>query len=472
MDKKKDLVKNTVILAFGKICTQFVNFFLLPFYTVLLTPSEYGIVDLFNTYITLLVPLFNWQFETGLFRFMIDFRDNPKQKKSLFSTVIITNTIQALIYILFYLVFQRFIGSEYKIYLAIDVVLNIFLNTLLQYPRGTGDNQIYSLGGFISALVTIPMNILLIGVFGLKAHGLFLGTVIGKIITIFYLIYANRIWNYFSFKSFNIGLLKDLIRYSVPLIPNQLSWWVVGVSDRTIISKAISVAANGVYSVANKFSTVYITLYNIFNLSWTESVSLHIGDPDSREYIEETINTMFCLFSSICFCIIAVMPFAFKYVVGSEFNSAYNQIPILMIAALFQSAVGLYSVIYVALKKSVEIAKTSFYAALVNIGVNVLLIRYIGLYAASFSTLLAYMSMFIYRYFHVKKYLNVPLTQKNILYPTILGSLVIYMYYSHNLLLNIISFVLSLICLFFMNKSIVLQVLVLIKKYVKKCKRS
>ena len=99
MNRQKELAKNTIILTVGKICTQFVSFLLLPLYTSLLEPTEYGIVDLINTYITLLTPICNWQFENGLFRFLIDYRNDENKQKELFSTVFLTNIAQA-VYIL------------------------------------------------------------------------------------------------------------------------------------------------------------------------------------------------------------------------------------------------------------------------------------------------------------------------------------------------------------------------------------
>ena len=81
MNRQKELAKNTIILTVGKICTQFVSFLLLPLYTSLLAPEEYGIVDLVNTYIVLLTPIFNWQFENGLFRFLLDYRNDEYKKK-------------------------------------------------------------------------------------------------------------------------------------------------------------------------------------------------------------------------------------------------------------------------------------------------------------------------------------------------------------------------------------------------------
>lgn len=471
MTKGKELAKNTLILTVGKICTQFISFLLLPLYTALLIPEEFGIVDLFNTYISLLVPIFNWQFENGLFRFLIDYRNNKEQQKVLFSTVLISNIIQTIVYLVFFIVFQGFISSEYKIFLAIDVALSIFLNTLLQFPRGLGNNTSYAIGSFISASSTVVLNVIFIAGLKMGAYGMFIATVFAKIITIVYLSVSQKVWRYFSIKSFSKSEFENICKYSLPLIPNQLSWWVVGVSDRTIISHFINVAANGIYSVANKFSSVFITFYNIFNMSWTESVSLHINDEDRDEFLTDTINSMFSLFSSICLGIIACMPIAFPILINEQYSSAYKQIPILMIAVLFQVVVGLYSVIYVALKKSVEIAKTSFYAGVINIVTDVILIHFIGLYAASVSTLLAYMTMAIYRYFNIKKYVNIPLSSRIILSTVLMATIVIISYYYNHLITNIITLVIIIVYAIIINKdflkstwSIVLNKLNVLKK--------
>ena len=63
MSKKKDLVKNTFIILLGKVCTQFLSFFLMPLYTNVLSSSEYGTVDLIITYVALFVPVITLQIE-------------------------------------------------------------------------------------------------------------------------------------------------------------------------------------------------------------------------------------------------------------------------------------------------------------------------------------------------------------------------------------------------------------------------
>lgn len=439
MSRETELIKNTMILTIGKICTQFISFLLLPLYTALLIPEEFGIVDLFNTYITLLIPIFGWQFDSGLFRFMIEERKNIERQQKLFSTVFMSNIIQSIIYLAFYMIARNFITSEFKVFLAIDVILNIFLNTLLQFPRGLGNNVQYSFASFISATSTVILNVVFIAGIKMGALGMFIAMIISKIITISYLIFVTKTWKYFKIKLVDINIFKELCRYSFPLIPNQLSWWVIGASDRTIISFFLGVAMNGVYSVANKFSSVYITFYNIFNLSWSESVSLHIDDEDRDEFLSDMSNTIFKLFATICLGIIAVMPFAFRWMINKQYNAAYQQIPILMVAVFFQVIAGLYSVLYIAKKQSSEIAKTSLAAAIINIAVNLGLIKYIGIYAASISTLLSFVFMTIYRYLDSKKYADVHLKKQTILPVIIIGIGTIVFYYINKPLTNVIS---------------------------------
>lgn len=467
MNRQRELARNTIVLTVGKVCTQFVSFLLLPLYTALLLPSEYGIVDLLTTYIALLTPIFNWQFENGLFRFLIDYRQDRVNQKELISTVLITNIGQCVFFCALYAIAQNFISSEFKIFLLIDVVVNIILNSLLQLPRGLGNNLVYSAGSFISAVTTVVLNVVFIAGFRMGAYGMFIATILGKFIACVYLFMAVRLWTLFSFKSYNYKMLKELAKYSLPLVPNQLSWWVVGTSDRTIVSQFLGVALNGIYSVANKFSTVYVTFYNIFNLSWTESVSLHIGDEDRDEFLTDTINTMFNIFATVDFGIICFMPIVFNIMIDKQYADAYYQIPILMIAVLFQVVVGLYSVIYVALKKSGEIAKTSMFAALINISVDLILIKFIGLYAASISTLVAYAAMALYRYFDVRKYVCVKLKNKNIILACLICMYTCTSYYSKNLVLVVSSQIIVVLYAYLINRSFLHSV---IKEVVSKVK--
>ena len=88
MSKERTLAKNTVIVSIGKISTQLISFFLLPLYTAYLTTNEYGTVDLLNTLISLIIPIISLKIDQGVFRFLIDERENKQGQKKILTTVI------------------------------------------------------------------------------------------------------------------------------------------------------------------------------------------------------------------------------------------------------------------------------------------------------------------------------------------------------------------------------------------------
>ena len=94
MDKKKQLAKNTVIIFMGRVCTQFISYFLLPLYTSHLLASEYGLVDLVQTYVTLLVPIITLELEMSVFRYLIDYRGNEKAGNLLSAVFVHANSLR------------------------------------------------------------------------------------------------------------------------------------------------------------------------------------------------------------------------------------------------------------------------------------------------------------------------------------------------------------------------------------------
>ena len=162
------------------------------------------------------------------------------------------------------------------------------------------------------------------------------------------------------------------------------------------------------------------------------------------------------------------MPFIFPLLIDSKFSDAYYQIPIYMIASFFNVIQGLYSVIYVAMKKTKEIAKTTVVSAIINIAVNLLLIHFIGLYAASISSVVAYGTNSVWRYFDLKKYTNVTLGKKLLLSSFLVISAVTALYYFQNIIGQIIGLVLALAFSVFLNREILIILIKSPKQLMKK----
>ena len=468
MSKGKDLAKNTAIVSIGKICTQLITFLLLPVYTAVLSNEEYGVVDLLNTLTSLLLPIVTLQIEQGIFRYLIDCRENNEKQIKLITTIIRFMIIQSIACIVIFLCVSPFIHNEYKYFLMANLLMGIFSSLLLQICRGLGDNATYAIGSFITGAFTVVLNVIFIVAFRWGAYGMLGAIAISNFICSVYIFLKRKIYKYIKPKQFDKKILKEIIKYSVPLIPNMISWWIVSASDRTIISAVIGIAQNGIYSAANKFSGVFTTLYSVFNLTWTESASININSEDRDEFFSKILDFVIRFFGCLCLGTIAVMPFVFNILINEKFAEAYYQIPILILGSVFNILVSFVGSIYVAKKLTKEIAKTSIISAVINIFVNIALIKSIGLYAASISTVIAYALMFIYRWIDVKKYVKFNVNKILMFALTIMYGITIFTYYLKNTMISVVVLVIVVIFAIITNLNSVSYLKQIVKDKIKK----
>ena len=442
--KQFELIKNTLIILFGKMCTQFASFLLLPLYTTKLTTEQYGIVDVITTYVFLIVPVITLELQQSAFRFLIEARKDEKRKKDIVSNIMILSFLQIVLFIIIYQIVCRFAKIDYQYYLAINVISTILSSVSLQIARGLGDNKVYAIGSAISAITNIALNVILIVAFNFAVRAMLISLFIGNMFCVIYIYVKMKLYKYIQLSSFSKRDSKEMLRYSIPLVPNSVSWWVVSVSDRTIINVFLGMAANGLYAVANKFTTIFSGIYMIFNLSCSESASVHINEKDRDEFFNSVINNVIKIFSCLCCCVVAAMPFIFNILIKEDYKDSYYYIPILFIGALFNIIVGLYGSIYIALKKTDKISTSTIIAAIINILTNLVFIKYIGLYAASISTAIAYLVIMIYRHLDIKKYINIKLEYRSIMYTFLILVLLMFMYYYNNIYINCISLIIAI----------------------------
>ena len=256
-------------------------------------------------------------------------------------------------------------------------------------------------------------------------------------------------------------------KYSIPLIPNGVSWWIVNVSDRSIITFIMGSGANGLYAISNKFPTILSSLTGIFNLSWSESTALHIDSPDRDSFFSDIANTVIKLFTALGVGMIACLPFVFPLMINTKYRDAYLYIPPLIIGTMFNVSLCLYNQIYLAKKLSKQVATTTIIGAIVNIIINVLLIRHIGLYAAAVSTAISYAVMALYRHFDLKKYISIKYESGLFIKTFIMFTLAIVSYYYNHIISNIITLIIVCLYAFLLNRSFIFDSLNTIKNKIK-----
>ena len=456
MNRERDIAKNAFIFTAGRIAAQLAGFLLLPLYSALLTPEDFGIVDLINTLVFLIIPFVGIQMDTALFRFTVDCREDSSKQKELFSTVIVINLIQIAVYAAVFFAARPFISLRYKDFLLLNVVLILLVNTFLQFMRGLGKNIMYSAAVFITSFSGLIINVVLIAVVRMGVTGIIISSAASQFLTLVFAFAAVKPWRYFDFGRFSKSTAKTFLKYSFPLIPNQLAWWVMGISDRLVISGAVGIAANGIYSLANRFSSIYTSVSDSINLSWTESTSLHINEEDRNEYISSMIDSLFVLFASGCFVFLALIPFAFL-LINKDYSDSYLQIPILMMAVLCQAVVGIYSSVLIALKKTKSIAVTSLIAAAVNLIIDIVFVSKIGIFAGSVSTFVAFFFLAVMRCVLVKHLTGIRMRLRILIPVVVWGTAVGFCFYLRNTRANFIALLITIVVALAANRKILVM---------------
>ena len=454
MSKQTALIKNTLIIAFGRISTQFLTFLLLPLYTTYLSTTEFGSVDLIMTYVSLLAPIITMSLEAGVFRFLIDARGDAKEQKRVISSVLQFVSLTVLAAVFIYLFIQSFLDIPYGLCALGVVVAVIVSNVFLQITRGFGNNLKFAIGGMVSGVTTVLANVYFVVVLKFGVQGMLTATVLANIACAIYLFISQKLYRYIDFRIHDKKLMRQLLGYSIPLIPNNASWWITNVADRTIISINLSVSANGIYAAAYRFPWILTGLFSFFDMSWTESASVHINSSDRNVFFSKTMNASVKLFGSLGLVMIAGLPIIFNLFVGASFREAYTYIPALVVGSFLNSIAGIYTALYIAKKMTKHVMYTSVIAAVTSITTSLLGVRIIGLFAPAAAMIAASLVTIVYRHYDMKKYIAIRYEAKTFVVLALLYAVAISLYYMNTLIGNIANIIIIGIAVLLLNRSV------------------
>lgn len=451
-NRSEKLVKNTAILTFGKICTRGIMFIMTPLFTRWLSQSDYGTFDLIVTYITFLMPIITLECAEAVFRHLLDAKEE-RDKKSIITNAVVIDLIGFIICILITAIlaisFEQIRNvAVYFVILLISETVNTLMTMIL---RGLKMIPTYTIANIVYVVAMIISVTILVKFMNLGLAGIILGYSIGYLVSSIFIIIRSKFLQYVSFKCFDKLMAKRMLKYSLPMIPNTLSWWIVDASDRTIVSSILGSSTNAILAVAHKIPNLCQTIFSVFHMSWQENATETINDKDRDKYYSSIMNNMFVILTSICVLILSGNFIIFKVLFTEEYFSAYYQVPILMMSIVLSMLAQFIGGIYVAKMESKTNGTTTIIAAIINIIVHLALINFIGLYAATISTLVAYLALFIIRYVKVKKEIDLKFSKS----VYIAAGMLIYMTiinYINNMVLNIINVGVAIVYFFIVNK--------------------
>lgn len=463
MSEKGRLLKNTGLIALGNFGAKMVSFLLLPLYTSILTTSEYGTYDYLVAMSAFLLPIATLCMQEAMFRFIIDSGDKIEEFKKVVSNAfaIVISGIGFIIFILFIL--SRILQQVYLFYVSFYILANAlysFSNNLL---RGLGKMKEYAIISSGRNILQLILNVIMIVCLRWGMWGLTIAMCVSEYLAFIVVFCIVKLWKYIGLQYISIDIVKSLIQYSLPLIPNALCSQIIIFSDRLVITNAIGKYANGIYSISYKFPNIIETVYHYFYIAWSESASRVWGKGRdvAMEYYQSFHDMIDDVIFSVVLMMTAGMPILFRIFIHGDYIQGFIYIPILLFSMYFDSMAKFYSGVFTALKNTKAIAISTAVAAATNLIINVIFIQKIGLYAAAWSTLAANIVWVLVQKYYVRKKIVIRHNYKKIALELLISVVIIYLYNYDNWVKIVISIMVSTGYSILVNKEILKKICLL-----------
>lgn len=409
----KYLLKNIGVLTLSSFATKLLSFFLVPLYTNILSTTEYGTYDLFQTTIGVLVPILTLNIQEAVLRFALD----KNYDREALVTVSVRYILLSCGVVLAGLVINGMFGfsatvEQYTVFFFLIFFLHVLSGIVLAYTRGIERIAELSVSSVIASAVIIGCNVLfLVGLkWGLK--GYFLANIIGPSVQCLYLIIRSKMLRSTHLTRAYKKEEKEMLEYSKPLIANSIAWWVNNTSDRYIVIFFCGLAENGIYAVGSKIPSILNLFQSIFAQAWAISVVKDFDPEDKSGFFTNTYKAYNCMMVILCSAIIVADKMLARFLYAKDFYLAWRFVPWLTIAIVFGALSGYLGGFFSAVKNSKIFATSTIIGAVTNLILNLIFTPIYGAMGAAVATAICYFIVWIFRYHQSKKYIRIRINIK------------------------------------------------------------
>lgn len=440
----KKLLKNISLISLGTLASKLIVYLMIPLYTNILTTTEYGTTDLIFTTVSLLTPIFSLEISNALMRFLLD---KGYDREQVFNTCLVIMIISIIVFFLLSPITLCFSVLSKYYWLFVFYYLSNLVNGFVQsFARGGDLIKEYSIAGIIQTFVVVILNVIFLIVLKLHITGYLLAYSIGAVISVIYLVNTihKKTKIHIELKRYKSSLAKELLFYSVPLIPNSILWWVSNSSDKYILTYFTNVSDVGIYSVAYKIPTILSVLSSVFITAWQISSVEDFGSEKTTHFFQN-VAKKYLSFNAFCTsCILLILKPMCRFLFAKDFYSAWMIVPFLIVGYVYYSMSIFMGTIYTAAKKTKMVMVSTLVGSGLNIILNFIFIPKTGMYGAAIATAISYVVIYTMRKVNSSNIIKLKLGMKDILYGLILFVQSVSLYIN-NTWINIISFIVVIV---------------------------
>ena len=255
--------------------------------------------------------------------------------------------------------------------------------------------------GVLCTVATMAFYVLYLVGFKWGANGYLLAIISGDLSSVLFLMFTGKLWNYVELKGINKDLWKQMLRFSLPMIPAQISFWIINASDLFFVREMCSGldgrdgnAWSGLLSTGYFLPTILTTLGLIFYDAWQLSA---VTEEEGRA---KFFTKIFRTYSSVLFCCAAGIIWLCRpvmHIMKSNYYYAWHFVPFLVLASTCSCFNQFMNSVYVVNKKSTRSMITMMAGAVSNCIMNYFFIKWWGPVGATYASFLGLALVFTLR---------------------------------------------------------------------------
>lgn len=410
----RQLASESLVYGIAGIITRFLSVFLVPLYTRIFSPSDYGILSLVLASISLVKIFTVLALDNSAHRWYWDTEDEGDRKRTLSSWLwcqLATSTVAMILIVLFAGPLARAITvqtetAKYFILAALTLPLSVPETVVVNWLRMQRRPWVTVFYTLAINLTNVMLTIILVIKLNAGLTSVFVAQVIAAIMSSAVAIYVMRGW--IGLGSFDWKRLREMLAFAMPLIPAALAFWVVNLSDRYFIQYYRSTHEVGLYAVGSSLAAVTVLITGAFQQAWGPfALSIH-KRPDSRLVYATALNVYLWVTCLISAALTILAPEALRLLTTDIYVEASDVVGFLSLSYVVVGVSYIASIGTAIAKKNTPTGIAITGAAIINITLNAMLVPWFGKTGAALATLLSQSIVPLYVFYRAQNLCPIP----------------------------------------------------------------
>lgn len=399
-NKYKKLMSNTMLFAISNFSSKLLSIILQPYITFAMGEvDEVGITKLVQQIGSLLIPLVSMGVSFAIIRFGLE---KTNSKSQVFTNGLVTIGLGFALMLICYPVLRLIpLFSDYALLLYVHVLVSCLRTLCTQFVRSRQLNRLVAVDGVLCSATNLGFMILFLSGMGMGASGYILAIICSDALSALFVFLVAGLRRYLHVKSFNRELWGRMMRYALPMVPAQISFWVINASDLFFVQAMCEGYQGqsgeywtGLLGVGYFLPTILTVLGTIFYEAWQLSA---VTEEKGRAAF---FSRVFGIYQALLFCccsgiILLCRPLMFMF--KANFYDAWQFVPMLTLATLFNCFNQFLNSVYMVEKRSTLSLYTMLAGAIANCALNWALIPLMGPNGATLASLISYVIVFVLR---------------------------------------------------------------------------